>query len=157
MVRPGRSKDLDHAAQRGLCARAHVQRLAGQPHGLHSNHRKTSRLHCAKSPAALTGQVMFSTTAPRHNSMRMSAGVATGQIGTANASAMNSPVLAASQDLSSRASCLQRCTTLALTPCAIATLATDAPGSLHAATTWAFVAALYRRRVSVFSLVIVST
>jgi len=39
----------------------------------------------------------------------------------------------------------------------IATLATDVPGSSQATTTWAFIAALYRRRVSVFSLVIVST
>ena len=71
--------------------------------------------------------------------------------------AYNSPALAGTAMPSSRANCRQRCTTLALMPCAIATLATDAPGSLHAATTWAFVAALYRRRVSVFSLVIVST
>ena len=37
------------------------------------------------------------------------------------------------------------------------TATTDAPGSSQAATTWAFIAALYRRRLSVFSLVIVST
>jgi hypothetical protein len=42
-------------------------------------------------------------------------------------------------------------------PCAIATLATEAPGSLQAATTCAFIFALYRRRLSLFSLVIVST
>jgi hypothetical protein len=42
-------------------------------------------------------------------------------------------------------------------PCDIATLATDAPGSSHSATTCAFTAALYLCRVCVFSLVIVST
>jgi hypothetical protein len=42
-------------------------------------------------------------------------------------------------------------------PCAMAILATDAPASAHCATTCAFVIVLYRRRVSAFSLVIVST
>ena len=70
---------------------------------------------------------------------------------------MNSPVLAGTGDLPSRASCRQRCTTLALMPCDIATLATDAPDPSHSATTCAFTVVLYRRRVSVFSLVIVST
>ena len=36
----------------------------------------------------------------------------------------------------------QRCTTLALMPCAIATLATDAPGASHSHLTWAWNSAL---------------
>jgi hypothetical protein len=60
-----------------------------------------------------------------------------------------------------RASCRQRCTTLALMPCDIATLATDAPEASHSAITCACSSALYRRLDPVpkaaLSPVIVST
>lgn len=46
---------------------------------------------------------------------------------------------------------------LVLIPCAIATLATDAPGALHSAITCAFTAVPYRRRVAGLPLPIVST
>ncbi len=56
-----------------------------------------------------------------------------------------------------RASCRQRCTTLSLMPCDIATCATDMPGSSHCASTIALNCVPYRRRVFPLSLVIVST
>jgi hypothetical protein len=42
-------------------------------------------------------------------------------------------------------------------PCDIATLATEAPGAPHSATTCAFSSSSYRRRVAALSLAIVST
>lgn len=53
---------------------------------------------------------------------------------------------------STGANCRQRCTTLALMPRAIATLATDAPGTSHSATTSDFSSSLYRRRPTILSL-----
>lgn len=43
-----------------------------------------------------------------------------------------------------------------MTPCAIATCATDAPGATHSARIWAFSAALWVRRVRFMSVSIVS-
>ena len=57
----------------------------------------------------------------------------------------------------SRASLRQPCTMLALIPCAIATLATDAPGTAHLAKICAFRSALWRLRLRLFCLSIMSS
>lgn len=128
----------------------------GLPHGIDADHRSSSRVQAASSSAALTGQVTVIETAPRLSSTRMSAGVAAGAAGLGSGRAMNSLVFEVPSLEPARKSCRQRCTTLALMPWAIATVATDAPGSQHSASTCAFFVALYRRRVF-FSLVIAST
>lgn len=73
------------------------------------------------------------------------------------ATATNSRDLATVPCLPSRASCRQRCTTLALMPHDIATLATEAPGASHSAITSLFSSSLYCRRPTAMSLAIVST
>ena len=54
----------------------------------------------------------------------------------------NSPVIVAGAPRPSRASCRQRCKTLALMPCDIANLATYASGAPHSAITCACSSAL---------------
>ena len=79
------------------------------------------------------------------------AGVSVSETGT------NCPAFADLGAVVSRANCRQRCTTLALMPRAIATLATDAPPSSHSASTCNLCSSLYRRREAGFSLPIMST
>lgn len=54
-VRVRSAEDLDHSGNSRFGAGTHVQWLAGQPHRLDANHRYNSRVHAAKSAAALTG------------------------------------------------------------------------------------------------------
>jgi hypothetical protein len=81
---------MDHAGQRRFGARSHVQRIDGKPHGFQPDHRSSSRIQAAQSPAAAAGQVMVILVAPRRSSMRMSA-CAT-QLGAGNATGMNGAV-----------------------------------------------------------------
>ena len=89
-------------------------------------------------------QVMVIAVEPRRNSIRMSpAGAGSGA--ASSDTGMNSRTRIGSlawPSWPSRANCRQRCTTLALMPCAIATFATDAPAASHSAITWDFTSAL---------------
>lgn len=114
MVRSSLTEDLDHPAERRLGAGSHVQRLTGKPHGIHTNHLRTSRVHRANSAAALVGQVMDIVIAPRRSSTRRSAcGGAGGQGGAGvgaivRGNAMNSPVFVVALASPPRASLRQR-------------------------------------------------
>ena len=102
------------------------------------------------------GQMTVIAVVPRRSWIWMlPAGVWSGRAGSVTAT--NSELSDFIATVLSRASCRQRCTTLALMPCAIAIFATDAPGSSHSASTRAFASAPYRRLIAVLSLPIVST
>ena len=79
-----------------------------------------------KTAAADSGQLIVIVVAPRRSSNWMSRTVVGGDIAGSD-TATNSAVNFAAAPRPSRASCLQRCTRLALMPCDIATLATEAP------------------------------
>lgn len=122
MVRAGCAKDMDHARQRRFAARAHVQRIDGQPHGRNADNRSSSRIQAAQSPAAAVGQVIVMFVEPRRSSMRMSdctARVGAGRATGTNEATGNGVALARRH---------HSCTTLALILCDSAAPATDAPG-----------------------------
>src|SRR5439155_1754302 len=145
------------ASQCSLGAGSHVQRLNGQPHCVDADHFSSSRIHAAHSVAADAGHVIATDVVPRRSSMRMSA-AATGVDG-ASGSAMNRSMLGAGVAASSQGLARRRhlCTRLAFRPCASATLATDAPGAAHSASTRAFRSAPWRRREEGLESCMVST
>jgi len=69
MVRLRRTEDRHHPGQRRVGARAHVQRLAGQPDRIDSDHRSHSRSQAAHSLAADTGQLTLTVASPRRSSI----------------------------------------------------------------------------------------
>ena len=106
-----------------------------------AHHRSSSRNQIAHSDAAATGQVTVTAVGPRRNWIWMSgtlscAGTSVSETGT------NCPALSDLGTEELRASWRQRCTTLALMPRAIATLATDAPTASHSASTCNFCSSL---------------
>jgi hypothetical protein len=141
VMRAGGTEDAHHTGQRSLGPRTHIQWFDGQPHRVDTDHRSSSRIQTPKSAAADTGHVIVIAVAPRRSWIRMSHAFAGGNIAGSD-TGTNSPVAVARAGRASRAGCRQRCTTLALIPCNIATLATDAPGASHSANTCACNSAL---------------
>jgi hypothetical protein len=79
MVRARRTEDVHPPGQRSFGARAHVQRLHGQPNGIDPDQRSRSRIQPAKSADADNGQVIVIAVAPRRSWIWMSpAGVGAG-------------------------------------------------------------------------------
>ena len=72
MMRLRRAEDLHNARQQALGARAHVDRVCGQPHRVDADHRSSSSIQATHSLAALAGQVTVTTIGPRRSSMRTS-------------------------------------------------------------------------------------
>jgi hypothetical protein len=110
-------------------------------HRVDTDHRSSSRIQAPKSAAADSGHVIVIVVAPRRSSIWMSPAVPGGDAAGSD-TGTNSAVIVAGALPPSRASCRQRCTTLALMPCDIATLATDAQGAPHSASTCACSSAL---------------
>ena len=137
MMRLRATEDMHHACEQTIGAGPHVHRLDCEPQCVDADHRSNSRSHSADSVVA--GIVTVATSVPRRISIRSSRGSAhasgVGAIGAATpggamASGMNvctGPWTAdATADL--LGSCRRHlCTRLALSPCAIATLATEFP------------------------------
>src|SRR5574337_359931 len=136
VVRAGRTEHVDDTREGGLGAGPHIQRLNGQPHGIQADHRSSSRIQAPKSAAADTGQVIVIVVVPRRSWIWMPRSCVGGTLAGSD-TGTNSPAAAGSAASPWRASCRHRCTTLALMPCDIATLATDAPGASHSAITCA--------------------
>ncbi len=107
----------------------------------------TALVQCAKSSAALAGQVMIIENAPLRSSTLMSQAVGSYvTVAVGSLIGMNAGADVAASDFPDelrptgwwRASCScslsQRCSTLAFMPCCMANAAMDAPGCLAAAT-----------------------
>lgn len=144
MVWARRAKDFDDPTERCVRAGAHVQRLHRQPHCVDPDHFNNSRNHTAQSAEHSVGRLIDTVVGPRLSSIRMS-GKEVSRSACGIGSAMNAAVVdeAAAGCISLR----HLCTRLAFRPLAIATWATDAPGSAQAATTRAFRSAACRLRV----------
>jgi hypothetical protein len=80
-----------------------------------------------------------------------------GGVGAAIVIGTRSPIVAGAARPPRRSILRQLWTALALTPCDIATFATEAPGPPHSTRIWRFSSALKRRLVGRFSLPNVST
>jgi hypothetical protein len=114
-------------------------------------------VNAAKSDIAAAGQLIFIVTAPRFSSTSMSRRQLAPSGAGAMVMGMNCGDASAGTAAGPRTSLRQACTMLLLMPCVSATLATDAPGASHSATTCALNAALYWRRLTTLSVVFVST
>lgn len=122
----------------------HAQRLHRQPYRVDSDHLSSSRNHTAQSAAHPFGQLIDTVVGPRLSSMRIS-GKVVSRSACGIASAMNAAVV---DEAGAGCISLQHlCTRLVFRPLAIATWATDAPGSAQAATTGAFKSTACRLRV----------
>lgn len=119
------AKHLHDTGMQTLGAHTPVNGVDSRPQGIDANHRSSSRIQAAQSPAAVLGQVIAITMAPRRSSIRMSS--LTGRTGCVTDTATNSPKPGAWRR--------QRCTTLVLIRWDTATLVTEVPGAAHCSTT----------------------
>jgi hypothetical protein len=145
-MRPSLAEDDDHARRRGLGARAHVQRLHGQPPRLDADHHSSSRIQMPNSAAAAIDQVTAIDVGPRRSSMRVSA---RGSPGVGRAMGMNSAGVALGSTVAAgrRASRRHLCTRLAF-QAVVRRYATHRrpPGASLSASTRCFSSASWRRR-----------
>ena len=74
MVRLRGTKVLHHDRQQPIGASAHVDRFDGDPHGVDTDHRSSSRIHAAPSAAAVPGQFTVIVVELWRSSMRISRG-----------------------------------------------------------------------------------
>jgi hypothetical protein len=158
VVRLRGAEHLHHAGEQSVSARAHVDGLDRQPHGVDTDHRSSSRIQLAHSAAAPLGQLTLIAVLPRRSSMRMSAGAAAIDGGSANGTNAGAACVtwgASPQDAGSIAPPLspspshcatQRRSRFAFKPRLNATAAIDTPGWRHAAIASALNSGLWRRR-----------
>src|SRR6266850_7956233 len=130
-----RTEHRDHARQRGVHADTQVQWLDREPHRVDTDHFSQSRSQAAHSAAADNGQLTVIAVTPRRISTRMSLPLSEGLLVVSATGTNSLRGAGAATGRHSRTTCRQRCTTLSLIPCDIATLATEAPGSSHSAST----------------------
>src|SRR6266850_3869720 len=105
------------------------------PHRVDTDHFSQSRSQAAHSAAADNGQLTVIAVTPRRISTRMSLPLREGLLVVSATGTNSLRGAGAATGRHSRTTCRQRCTTLSLIPCDIATLATEAPGSSHSAST----------------------
>src|SRR5258708_33626889 len=140
MVRARLTKYLDHACERRVYSRSHVQRLNGNPGGIDADHFMSARSNSAHSRACDAGQRKLTRFAPLRNSIWivLSVGLEASDTGT-KPSAPSATVF----DLLERiamgasprsASWTQRRNRFAFSPRARATDAIDTPGCWQAPT-----------------------
>src|SRR5687768_3658801 len=120
VMRARRTEHLHHLGQDRLAARAHVQRIHGQPDRLNADHFSNSRIQPAHSAAAATGHITATLVVPRRSSMRMSAAGA--DTGGGKDTGTKAGVTATAGSPLPPARRRHLCTTLALMPWASATL-----------------------------------
>jgi len=78
MMRTRLTEHLDHARQRRVRARPHVQRLDRHPHRIDANHLSSSRTSLPDSPIKLAGRLKAIDTPPLVISMRIGSGLSAG-------------------------------------------------------------------------------
>jgi hypothetical protein len=116
-------------------------RAKGSRAGFVDRLRSNSRIRPERSVAALIGQLSLTVTPPRCSSTSMERSSTVGRTGGATATGTDCSDTVTTP--ASRASLRQPCTMLALMPCAIAPLATEAPGRSHSARICTFSSAPY--------------